>query len=406
MTVASATNRNNYDGNGTADTFAYSFKIFDQSHLLVTVMNDSTGVETTLAITTQYTVTGVGDPNGGNVVLVDDGSDWIDASGDLDTGYSLTIRRVVPLTQETDIRNQGDFFPEAHEDQFDLLVMIDQQQQDEIDRSLKLNETSELSGFTFPDPEADKAWFWNALGTAIEYRSLTVTSGTYPGNFTAGLDANKAASPSSKDVYIATDTQILYICFSSGTWVNLQKVSSGLDANKAASPTVGSVYIATDNNRIYTCRSAGVWTYSQAVNALTAVTLALTGALTGVDATFTGYVKSARLKRTYESIAYAASITPDASTGDYKAVGALTGNITINSPSNAPSSGETQSLVIILEQDGTGGRTVSWGAKYRFNDNITDTNPLSGASDITYFGFIYNQPDDKWDCVSRIPFTI
>lgn len=405
MTLASTTNRNDYDGNGTTAAYAYSFKIFSSAHLLVTVRDDSDDSETTLT-SDQYSVDGVGDPSGGNVTLVDSGEAWFDGSSFLDTGYHLTIRRVVPITQLTDIRNQGDFYPEAHEDQFDLLIMIDQQQQDDIDRSIKLMETSELSDLEIPDPEADKAWFWNALGTAVEYRSLTVTSGTYPGDFSAGLDANKAASPSTNDIYIATDTTILYICFSSGTWTNLSKVSVGLDANKAASPAVGSVYIATDNNRLYTCRSAGTWTYSQEINALTVATITATGAITGTNATMSGYVKADQILRVVESITYASSITPDASTGDYKAVGALTGNITINNPTNAPSSGETMTLVIVLEQDGTGGRTVTWGSKFRFNDNISDTNPLSGASDITYFGFIYNQPDDKWDCVSRIPFSI
>lgn len=272
MTVASATNRNDYVGNGSAETFAYSFKIFDQSHLLVTVKETATGEETTLTLTTQYTVTGVGETSGGSVVLVDDGSDWLDAGGDLDTGWELTIRRVVPLTQLTDIRNQGSFFPEAHEDQFDLLVMIDQQQQNELDRTPKFSETSDQTDIVIPEPEADKAWFWNALGTAIEYRSLTVTSGTFPGNFTAGVDASKAASPSTNDVYIATDTKILYVCFSSGTWTVISTLS-GTDASKAASPKVGQVYLATDTGKVYFCFVAGTWT--------TALTLSNTLTMSG-----------------------------------------------------------------------------------------------------------------------------
>ena len=272
MTVASATNRNDYVGNGSADTFSYSFKIFDQSHLLVTVKETATGEETTLTLTTQYTVTGVGETSGGNVVLVDDGSDWLDAGGDLDTGWELTIRRVVPLTQLTDIRNQGSFFPEAHEDQFDLLVMIDQQQQNELDRTPKFSETSDQTDIVIPEPEADKAWFWNALGTAIEYRTISYTSGTYPGTFTAGVDASKAASPSTNDVYIATDTKILYVCFSSGTWTVISTLS-GTDASKAASPKVGQVYLATDTGKVYFCFVAGTWT--------TALTLSNTLTMSG-----------------------------------------------------------------------------------------------------------------------------
>ncbi len=36
-----------------------------------------------------------------------------------------------------------------------------------------------------------------------------------------GLDADKSASPVAEDVYLARDTGILYVCFTSGTWTNI-----------------------------------------------------------------------------------------------------------------------------------------------------------------------------------------
>lgn len=163
MTIGSTVNRVDYTGNGALDTYAYTFRILEQSDLLVTVRNTS-GVETVLTISTDYTVTGVGSSSGGNVVLVNSSQAWLDSDGDLLTNYVLTIRRVRPLTQETDIRNQGDFFPEGHEDAFDHLVMIGQQQQDEIDRSIKLTETLAASNVdtNLPLPSAGLAIGWNA----------------------------------------------------------------------------------------------------------------------------------------------------------------------------------------------------------------------------------------------------
>lgn len=145
MSLTSTTNRNTYTGNGATATYAYGFKVFDQAHLVVTVKNTS-GVETTLTITTDYTVTGVGSSSGGNIVLVNASQAWL-TSGYLTSSYTLTVRRVVPLTQTTDVRNQGDFYAEVHEDRFDKLVMADQQQQDEIDRSVKLPTTVLPSAF-------------------------------------------------------------------------------------------------------------------------------------------------------------------------------------------------------------------------------------------------------------------
>lgn len=147
MTIASAVSRISYTGNGSVDTYAYTFRIFNQADLLVTVRNTD-DEETELTLTTDYTVTGVGDLSGGNVVLVNSSQAWLDGDGDLKTGYVITIRRVVDLVQETDIRNQGSFFPESHEDQFDYLTMIDQQQQDEINRSIRLPETIDPDDFS------------------------------------------------------------------------------------------------------------------------------------------------------------------------------------------------------------------------------------------------------------------
>lgn len=150
-TISSTNSRMDYTGNGAVDTYSYNFKIFTNTDLLVTV-RDTDDVETTLTLTTDYTVTGVGSTNGGNVVLVNSGQSWLDGDGDLKTGYVLTVRRVVQLKQTTDIRNQGSFYPEIHENTFDKLVMMEQQQQDEIDRSLKLPETVDPSDFNTSFP--------------------------------------------------------------------------------------------------------------------------------------------------------------------------------------------------------------------------------------------------------------
>jgi hypothetical protein len=58
-------------------------------------------------------------------------------SGNLTTGWDIVLRRVRPLTQETDIRNQGDYYPEGIEDEFDSLVMMAQQLQEQIDRCVQ-----------------------------------------------------------------------------------------------------------------------------------------------------------------------------------------------------------------------------------------------------------------------------
>lgn len=129
MSLTTSTARVDYTGTGALSEFDYPFLILDEADLEVTRTVTATGVESTLTLTTDYTVDGVGDDAGGTITLV---------GGVLASGYTLTIRRRPEITQPADIRNQGPYFPETIEDALDRNVMIDQRQQEELDRCLKL----------------------------------------------------------------------------------------------------------------------------------------------------------------------------------------------------------------------------------------------------------------------------
>lgn len=130
MTIA-ATSRMDYVGSNTLATYAFTYPIVAASDLLVT-KRDTAGVETTLALNTDYTVAGAGVATGGSITLL---------AGNLPTSYALTIRRVVSLAQAVDIRNQSGFFPEVLENEFDKLASADQQLNDGVTRSLRAAET-------------------------------------------------------------------------------------------------------------------------------------------------------------------------------------------------------------------------------------------------------------------------
>lgn len=218
MSLSSAACRNDYTGNNSTATYSYSFKIFSKTHLRVTKKNTS-GVETTLVVDTDYTVTGVGGTSGGTIVLT---------AGYLPTSYHLTIRRDVPLTQATDIRNQGSYYPEVHEDEFDKLVMLVQQLQDYINRSIKLPETLTSSDLdpAIPSPIVPLAVLaTNTAGDALEFvlkSDLTGATGA------AGADGNTVLSGTTVpddaldgvngDFYLKTDTSDLYGPKTAGAW--------------------------------------------------------------------------------------------------------------------------------------------------------------------------------------------
>ena len=165
MTI-STNSRNDAVGNGATAVYPYGFKIFDATDLRVTVQDDD-GDETVLTYPTDYTVSGVGSAAGGNVTLAGSGHPWQDGDGDLLTGYRITVRRVVPLNQTTDIRNQGGYRPTTIEDTFDRTVMQIQQISDEVDRSVRVAETASDVDTTLPVPTPGSAIGWNATGDAL-----------------------------------------------------------------------------------------------------------------------------------------------------------------------------------------------------------------------------------------------
>ena len=68
MTISSTTVKNSYSGNGTLDTFNYTFRIFADSDLQV-IIRDASATETVKTLTTHYTVTGAGSTSGGTIVF-------------------------------------------------------------------------------------------------------------------------------------------------------------------------------------------------------------------------------------------------------------------------------------------------------------------------------------------------
>jgi hypothetical protein len=161
MTVSSTVNlAGPYNGNGVTTSFSFSFAIFAASDLEV-VHTSATDVETTLVLSTDYTVSVAAYPGSGSISYPVSGSP-------LPTGEKITLRRVLTKTQTTDFRNQGGFYARNHEDAFDRAAMIDQEGTEVQARTLKLP-VSDTSGAdpTLPPPAANKAFAWDATGLAL-----------------------------------------------------------------------------------------------------------------------------------------------------------------------------------------------------------------------------------------------
>jgi hypothetical protein len=169
MTLPTEVCRNQYAGAGSPGPFAFNFRIFAESDLVV-IRRSATGVDTALTLTTDYTVTGVGNA-AGTVTLVDD----------LETGEVLSIRRVRPVTQARSVRNQAAYAAATHEDAWDDLVMKAQQQADDAARSFKLPGSYDGNGISLEvRPETGKVLAWQSE-TELGNSTLDSSSVALPG---------------------------------------------------------------------------------------------------------------------------------------------------------------------------------------------------------------------------------
>ena len=164
MTISTTTIKNSYSGNGSTTTFNYTFKITDQDDIDV-IIRSSSGTETTKTITTHYTVTGVGNSGGGTIVFT---AGNIPASGE-----TVILRRSTPLTQGVDLIENDPLPANTLEDALDKLTSINQELQEQLDRSLKVSKTTTI---TTPEFTADAtARAGKLLGFSSDGNTLEAT---------------------------------------------------------------------------------------------------------------------------------------------------------------------------------------------------------------------------------------
>lgn len=163
MTISTSTSRADYTGNGVTTSWSVPFYFLDNADLLVIRTQISTGVATTLALTTDYTLTGAGVLAGGTITLLSTPT----------ADQRISILRNVPFTQTTDYVS-GDPFPaESHERALDKLTMQNQQLYESIGRALTLAANSSGVSATLPSPTASNLIGWNGAGTALQNYSAS-----------------------------------------------------------------------------------------------------------------------------------------------------------------------------------------------------------------------------------------
>lgn len=204
---------------GGQTVFPYDFPIYAEAHIVV--LRVRAGVTTTLTLTTDYTLSGVGSQAGGNVTLTSGAT----------AGDAYTLYRDVPSTRATDYNEAGDFFATTINQDLDLAVMRDQQFDRDLTRVLRLA------------PE-------DTLATLNEIPSVTARAGmfmTFDGSGQPSVASGLASTPVSASmapVVAATSLAAARTAMGLGSMATQDSAAVSISGGTASLSSLGASAIA------------------------------------------------------------------------------------------------------------------------------------------------------------------
>ena len=164
MTVENTQNKMPPLQMGTTNEYPFNFAVLLQDPTAEEALEaikasvlQADGTEVELVYNTDYTVTLNTDRIGGTLTVND-----IRTSSDY-----ITIYRQYEQTQEVDYKDFNSAPAETFEQCFDKLTMLSQQQQEEINRSIKLPVSSDITNLSLPNPVAGRTLKWNESETGL-----------------------------------------------------------------------------------------------------------------------------------------------------------------------------------------------------------------------------------------------
>ena len=273
MTISSTTVKNSYSGNGTLDTFNYTFKIFADADIQV-IIRDASATETVKTLTTHYTVTGAGSASGGTIVFT---------AGNIPSATeTVVIRRASPQTQAIDYIANDPFPAESHEEGLDRSMMAIQQLQEEVNRSIKLSRTNTMTSteFTIGDTDrAGKVFGFDSAGDLVVTQELGIFKGNWSASTTYAV----------RDIVKDTSTNNIFLCKTAHTSSGSQPLTTNTDSAKwdllvdAASATTSATNAANSATAAATSATNAATSETNAATSETNAATSATNAANSFD---------------------------------------------------------------------------------------------------------------------------
>lgn len=377
MTISTTTNRISYAGNASTTAFATGFKFYADGDLTVTLVTDSTGAEVVQVITTDYTVADAGVDSGGTVTMNTAPA----------VGETLVIERTQAYTQPVDLVENDPFPSNSVEQQLDRMVIMAQQNDSALTRSLRQpdGDTADIDKLPVKVTRATKVLAFDSDGDPVASTSTLseIESGATDAaaSAAAALVSENAAAASAtlaEDWATKTDGQVAATDYASKAWA-----IGGTGVTDTASAGAAKEWATAAEDDLVDGSEYSAKHYS-AKSSTSAAAAAASEAAAAAAAQGWADVVSVATADSPVNIE-----TADAN--KYYIVDASGGAVTLNLPAVGTSDGLTLAFEVL---DATNAITIVRDGTDTINGAAANYTSLTGVGDVVHFISIDGTPDN------------
>ena len=377
MTINSTTRKtNNLVGNGNTHTYPFPFKVFADSEIVVKKLEVATSVETTLTLgaNNDYIVTLNQDQNGnpgGEITLKSGGNNF-----NLPSGFQIVITSAVQSLQGTDLTNQGGFYPEVINDALDKSAILHQQQQNELDRSIKFALTNTIGSLEITESATERANKVMAFDGSGELTLLNEI-GTYRGNWAA------SRAYFVRDLVKDTSTNNIFMCNVAHTSSGAQPLTTNTDSAKwdlivdAATATAAQASATSSASAAASSATAAAASQTAAASSQTAAASSATAAASSATTASTKATQADTAKTAAQAAQTAAETALDSFDDRY--LGAKSSNPTLDNDGNALIDGALYFNTTVNRMRVYDLGNTTWLEVTIFGSDLTNVNTVAGS---------------------------
>lgn len=243
MTVASTTRKQTFDGGQSTLTFTFRALTSTPTDIKAKKTLISTGVETALTYTTEYTAAISSDGVGGVVTV----------SPTVSTLYTVTVYRETTKKQESDYDDYNQFPADTLETDLDRQVMISQELAEDITRALVLPiSVSSSVNAELPAPESEKVIGWSTGALSLcNYTNAAASATAAASSATEALASQAAAAVSATSASSHSTTAATHATTAS-TQATAAATSATTATNAATTATTTLTVVINTQTRSYT----------------------------------------------------------------------------------------------------------------------------------------------------------